>query len=200
MIQFLTSSMKKRFLILILLLTFGALSSCGIYKSVDAREIPPEADKRVQKNIEEGKGIKIGSSLFGDGANTFQFATSNALWRASLEILDFLPLANVDYAGGIIITDWYAESTTAEDSIKITIKFFSNEIRADGLDIIIHKKNCPINSSCLVKKISSNLEDEIKLAILRKATIFQAQDKDKKIKEYRKQNPTQGMDSQKTTR
>ena len=92
MIQFLISSMKKRFLILILLLTFWALSSCGIYKPVDAREIPPEADKRVQKNIEEGKGIKLGSSLFGDGANTFQFATSNPLWRASLEILDFLPL------------------------------------------------------------------------------------------------------------
>ena len=190
--------MKKRFLILILLLTFGALSSCGIYKPVDAREIPPEADKRVQKNIEEGKGIKLGSSLFGDGANTFQFATSNALWRASLEILDFLPLANVDYAGGIIITDWYTESTTAEDSIKITIKFLSNEIRSDGLDILIYKKSCPINSSCLVKKISSNLEEEIKFAILRKATILQKEITKKRVKEYRKKNPPKLMDSQKT--
>ena len=198
MIQFLTNSMKKRFLILVLLLTFLALNSCGIYKPVSARDIPPEVDKRVRKNIEEGRGIKLGTSLFGDGANTFQFATSNALWRASLEILDFLPLANVDYAGGIIITDWYAENTTAEDSIKITIKFFSNEIRADGLNVIIHKKNCPTNSSCLVKKISSSLEDEIKLAILRKATIFQAQDKDKKTKEFRKKRTPKLMDSQKT--
>ena len=190
--------MKKRFLILVLLLTFLALNSCGIYKPVSARDIPPEVDKRVRKNIEEGRGIKLGTSLFGDGANTFQFATSNPLWRASLEILDFLPLANVDYAGGIIITDWYAESTTAEDSIKITIKFFSNEIRADGLNVIIHKKNCPTNSSCLVKKISSSLEDEIKLAILRKATIFQAQDKDKKTKEFRKKRTPKLMDSQKT--
>ena len=198
MIQFLTNSMKKRFLILVLLLTFLALNSCGIYKPVSARDIPPEVDKRVRKNIEEGRGIKLGTSLFGDGANTFQFATSNPLWRASLEILDFLPLANVDYAGGIIITDWYAENTTAEDSIKITIKFFSNEIRADGLNVIIHKKNCPTNSSCLVKKISSSLEDEIKLAILRKATIFQAQDKDKKTKEFRKKRTPKLMDSQKT--
>ncbi len=29
------------------------------------------------------------------------------LWRASLEILDFIPLTTVDYSGGIIITDWY---------------------------------------------------------------------------------------------
>ena len=198
MIQFLTSSMKKKFLILILILTLLALNSCGIYKPVSAREIPPEADKRVAKNIEEGKGISLGKGIFGGGTNTFQFATSNALWRASLEILDFLPLANVDYAGGIIITDWYSESTTAEDSIKITIKFLSNEIRADGLDILIYKKSCPINSSCLVKKISSSLEDEIKLAILKKATILQEEITKKRVKEYRKKNPPKLMDSQKT--
>ena len=198
MIQTLVNYMKKTFLITIFVFIFSGFNSCGIYKPADARKIPPQVDERVRKNIEEGKGISFGTSLFGGGENTFQFATSNPLWRASLEILDFLPLANVDYAGGIIITDWYSENTTAEDSIKITIKFLSNEIRADGLDILIYKKNCPINSSCLVKKISSSLEDEIKLAILKKATIFQKELTEKKVKLYRKKNPPKLMDSQKT--
>jgi hypothetical protein len=68
-------------------------------------------------------------------------ATSNPMWRASLEILDFLPLTTVDYSGGIIITDWYSDNGN-NDSIKITVRFLSNEIRSDNLKIIVHKKNC----------------------------------------------------------
>ena len=190
--------MKKIFLITIFVFTFSVFNSCGIYKPVDARKIPPQVDERVKKNIEEGKGINVSQVFGGSGNNTFQFATSNSLWRASLEILDFLPLANVDYAGGVIITDWYSENTTANDSIKITIRFFSNEIRSDGLDIIIHKKTCQIDKTCIVKKISSSLEEEIKLAILRKATILETENKKKRVKKYRKKNPPKLMDSQKT--
>ena len=118
------------------------LNSCGIYKPVDARKVPPEVDLRVKKNIEEGKGMISGRNLLGGGDTNFQFATSNALWRATLEVLDFLPLANVDYAGGIIITDWYNEGTSSEESIKITIRFLSNEIRADAVSVLIYKKIC----------------------------------------------------------
>ena len=190
--------MKKIFLITILILTLSVFNSCGIYEYSDARKVPPQVDERVKKNIEEGRGINISQVFGGSGSNTFQFATSNSLWRASLEILDFLPLANVDYAGGVIITDWYSENTTANDSIKITIRFFSNEIRADGLDVIIHKKKCQIDKTCLVKKVSSNLEEEIKLAILKKATILETEAKTKRVKEYRKKEPKKLMDSQKT--
>ena len=61
------------------------------------------------------------------------------MWRASLEILDFLPLTTVDYSGGMIITDWYSENSSNE-SIKITVRFLANEVRADSLKIIVHKK------------------------------------------------------------
>ena len=121
----------------------------------------------------------------------FQFSSSNELWRASLDILDFIPLSNVDYSGGIIITDWYNEGTASNESIKITIRFLSNEIRADGLDVVIHKRICQGTSvSCKVTKYSSGLEEEIKLAILKKATILQKRGDDKKKalskKEYEK--------------
>ena len=95
------------------------------------------------------------------------------MWRASLEILDFLPLANVDYSGGIISTDWYNEGTASDESIKITIRFLTNEVRSDGLKIIIHKRKCPTEKNCTVNKITSTLENELQIAILKKAVIFE---------------------------
>ena len=88
------------------------LSSCGMYKKVDQRQMPDGADAKARKNIEEGKGVSLGGlmSKRGGGGTNYEFSTSNPMWRASLEILDFLPLSTVDYSGGMIITDWYSES------------------------------------------------------------------------------------------
>ena len=162
------------------------LNSCGIYKPVDARKVSPNADERVKKNLEEGRGITLMGLGGGDGGKTsYQFATANPLWRATLEILDFLPLSNVDYSGGIITTDWYNERTASDESIKITIRFLTNEIRADGLKIIVHKKKCNVQQKCAIKKISSALENELRLAIFKKAVIFEKE----YIKKNRKKRP-----------
>src|SRR6056300_1017141 len=92
------------------------------------------------------------------------------MWRASIDLLDFTPLSNVDYSGGIIITDWFSDKNTNENEyLKITIKFLSNEIRADGLDVIIHKKVCDVQNKCSTEKIDSSVNNEIKVAILKKA-------------------------------
>ena len=161
------------------------ISSCGIYRPSDARTVPANADERVKKNLEEGKGFSIMGGM-DSGGTTYQFASSNPMWRATLEILDFLPLANVDYSGGIISTDWYNEGTASNESIKITVRFLSNEIRADGLLVIIHRRICNKQLDCKVLKIKSSLEEEIKIAILKKATIFQKYDTEQKVKEYKK--------------
>ena len=153
----------------------GFMSSCGIWDPADARKISPNADERVKQNLEEGKGF----SLMGNrnkGSGEFQFASSNPMWRATVDILDFLPLSNVDYSGGIIITDWYNEGTSPNESIKITVRFLTNEVRADGIKVIIHKKKCGLQQTCAVTKISSALENEIKVAILKKAVLFAKQD------------------------
>ena len=68
-------------------------------------------------------------------------------------------------------------------SIKITIRFLSNEIRADGIDIIIHKKKCNEVNSCKTNKVESNLNSEIKLAILKKAAQIKVSDLKNKGKE-----------------
>ena len=137
---------------------------------------------RVKKNLEEGRGITLMGNK--DGNTSYQFATSNPMWRATLEILDFLPLANVDYSGGIVSTDWYNESGDP-DEYKITVRFLSNDIRTDGIKIIVHKRKCELNKSCKVKKISSALETELQVAILKKAAIFEKNDKKNKKKKKR---------------
>ena len=173
---------KKIILFLIAVFTLSFLWSCGIYSPSDARKVSPNSKERVKKNLEEGKGMSIGKIFGGDGGTSYQFASSNPMWRATLEILDFLPLANVDYSGGIITTDWYNEGTAADESIKITVRFLTNEIRSDGIRIIVHKKRCNIQQKCTVKKISSALEQELQLAILKKAVLFEKEFKKGKKK------------------
>ena len=167
----------------ILFLLLFLLTSCGIYNKSDARVVSPNVDERVKKSLQEGRGFRIGSGI-GKGGTTFEFASSNELWRASLEVLDFLPLSNVDYSGGIIITEWYSEGTSGDEAIKITIRFLSNEIRADGLDVIIHKRACNKFQQCTIAKIKSSLEEEVKLAILKTATLLQKGQLEKNRKEY----------------
>ena len=174
-------------LIIIFLISCFFLSSCGgkLFQS-DARKVSPNVEDRIKKNVEEGRGLRFGK-FGGKGGTNFEFASSNELWRASLEVLDFLPLSNVDYSGGVIITEWYNEGTALNEAIKITIRFLSNEIRADGLDIIIHKRICTNSTvNCKVTKYSSVLEDELKFAILKKATILKKRSTADYKKAYKK--------------
>ena len=174
---FLNYNLRKIFIILTGIAFLGLLNSCSkgkFWDPADARKVNPRVDERVKKNLEEGRGITLGGMLGGgSGTTNYEFASSNPMWRATLEIIDFLPLSNVDYSGGIISTDWYNEGTAADESIKITIRFLSNEVRADGIKVIVHKRKCNSKQKCTVKKISSVLENELRVAIIKKAAIFE---------------------------
>ena len=124
------------------------------------------------------------SGLFGGKKGTnYEFSTSNPLWRATFDVIDFMPLVTVDYSGGMIITDWYTDSNTTNDSLKFTIRFLSNQIRADSLKIIIHKKTCKLQENCIITKITSNrLEDTIRSDIIKKAALLDAESKKKRKK------------------
>ena len=154
------------------------ISSCSIFKKVDATKTPVDARERALKNIKEGRGASIGNLRKGlKGGTQCEFSTSNPMWRASLETLDFLPLSNVDYSGGVIITDWYNDSSSQDESIKITIRFLSNEIQSNSIKIIIHKKECKTNNNCLVTKIKSKIEEELARTILSKAAVIERETK-----------------------
>ena len=171
-----TNFSKKMRILSAFLIVIFLTTSCGIYKPVDARKVPVQGDKRARKAIEEGRGISIGNVM--KRGTTFEFSSSNPMWRASLDILDFIPLTNADYSGGVIITDWYSKS--GEDySIKITLRFLSNEIRADSIAIKIHKKICNLNQVCTVSEIDSKLKNEIRDTIIKKAALIERNQKKK---------------------
>ena len=169
----------KKIVILLIIPLF--LQSCGGFFKPDwSKPAEPDVKKRARQNVIEGKGFSTG--LFKSKENTnFTFASSNPLWRASLEIIDFMSLSSVDYAGGLIITDWYSENNP-DESIKIVTKFLSNEIRADGIEIDIRKKSCNNENKCLVKKIETDLNTDIKEKILKLAAIYQKEQKENKKK------------------
>tara|TARA_Y100001970_G_scaffold257697_1_gene336818 strand:- start:552 stop:1085 length:534 start_codon:yes stop_codon:yes gene_type:complete len=170
----------KHFLIFLTLLI--VLSSCNALKpeKVDTRKVPTNAQERAKQNIKEGRGASIDSLLRRGGNTNFEFSSSNPMWRASLEILDFLPLNTVDYSGGVIVSDWYTGDNSRE-SIKISIRFLSNEIRSDSLKIIVHKKNCSENLNCKTALLNnSKIGQELRSTILRKAVELEKDSKKKK--------------------
>ena len=173
--------------ILLLLQLIISLNSCVplAYKKVDSSKISNDPDERVKKNIEEGKSFKLFDTEKGFGVGkttTYEFASSNELWRATLDIIDFMPLTTANYSGGIIVTDWYSDNQNLNENIKITVRFLTNEIRSDALDLKIFYKNCDSSNKCKIIEKEGNLSKELKKEILKKATIYQQQAKVKKDK------------------
>ena len=173
---------------LFLLSLASIVVSCGPLKPkyTDLRKIPGNPKDKRERNIREGRGFRAMGLLDKKGSGNFEFASSNAMWRATLDLLDFTPLSNVDYSGGIIITDWFSESSD-QDPIKISVRFLSNEIRADGLKVIIYKKICKKideKNNCKTIKDNTTLGNEIKLAILKKAAIIKTSERSKHQKNY----------------
>ena len=161
-----------------------ALTACGGYEKVDQRTRPDGAQAKARKNIEEGRGASIGGITRGIGrGTTYEFSSSNPMWRASLETLDFLPLTTVDYSGGVIITDWYSDNNSSKESIKISLRFLSNDIRSESLKVIVHQKICSANLNCRVVLLSNTkIKEELHTTILRKAALLEKESKNKKKK------------------
>tara|TARA_B100000575_G_C23013112_1_gene583546 strand:- start:240 stop:818 length:579 start_codon:yes stop_codon:yes gene_type:complete len=178
--------MKKasKILIFTLILPF-LLISCkgpdGKFKlpGSDARKFPADPKKRVEQNIKEGRGFRLGNLGGGTSGGKFDFASSNELWRASLDTIDFMPLSTANYSGGIIVTDWYSEKQDSNESIKISIRFLTNEIRSDALDIKAFNRNCLNNLNCKITEIKGNLILELKKKILKTAAIYKKENKSK---------------------
>ena len=162
---------------LFLLSLASTIVSCGPFKPkyTDLRKIPGNPKDKRERNIRDGRRFRVMGMLEKKNSGNFSFASSNEMWRATLDLLDFTPLSNVDYSGGIIITDWFSESSD-QDPIKITVRFLSTEVRADGLKVIIYKKICKKNdkNNCKTIKDNTTLGQEIKLAILKKAAIIKS--------------------------
>ena len=157
------------------------LTSCSMPKLPErqkvSKDVPVNAKERARKNITEGRGISLSKAFKRSGSTNYEFSSSNPMWRASLELIDFMPMTTVDYSGGIIITDWYSDSNNSDESIKITVRFLSNEIRSDSIKIIVHNKKCQISQNCSINEIDSKIKFELQKSILAKAVQYEVESK-----------------------
>lgn len=155
------------FRLIIFLIFLVLVSHCARVDPVTGEKVLEETDtrKKSREYVDKQGGLfgEIGKNKSG---TTFDFATSNILWRATLKSLDFLPLVNADYSGGVIVYDWYSENLNSKEQIKISIRFLSNELRSESIQISSHKKICDENNKCSISKLSENFSNEIKDTIL----------------------------------
>ena len=167
---------------LIVLFLFTLTTGCGMYRKTDARKIPVNVNERVEKNIQEGRGFRVfDKARQKGGSGVFEFASSNPMWRASIDLLDFAPFSNVDYSGGIIITDWYYDNNSSRESIKISLRFLSNDIRSESLKVIVHKKTCANTNNCKIVLLEqTSIKEELHATILKKAAQLERDAKEKK--------------------
>ena len=176
----LTTNMK--FLSIFLILALFSCSSATIDPVTGERKIYElDEKKRIRENVEKGGGI-FGNIGGGSKDTTFSFATSNVLWRATLKSLDFMPLASIDYSGGILVTDWYSESANPQEKIKITVRFLSNELRSDSVVVISHKMTCNSQGLCSTISLNENFNVSVKDTIITTARLIKIEDEKKKIK------------------
>ena len=163
-------------------ITVFFLNSCnGKLPGGDARKFPDDPEKRVQQNLKEGRGFKLMDAMKNEQrGGVFDFASSNELWRASLDVIDFMPLSSVNYSGGIIISDWYSSEQNSNESIKVSIRFLTNEIRSDALDIKVFNRKCVKSLiDCKITSSEGVVVTELKKEILKKATIYKKENKEK---------------------
>jgi hypothetical protein len=168
------------------IIIFLFLLGCAKYDPTTGEKIliEPNPDKKAREFADKGGGIfgdinKVGK---GSGGGSFEFASSNVLWRATLKSLDFLPMLNADYSGGIIIYDWYSQTNNPKEQIKISVQFLNNELRSDSIKITAHKKICETAERCSNSALDQNFANSIKDSIINSARILKIEEAKKEKK------------------
>jgi hypothetical protein len=166
----------------ILLLLVAFLGHCAKTDPVTGEKILIETDARKKsRDFVEKQGGLFGDIGKSSSGTNFEFSTSNVLWRATLKNLDFLPVANADYSGGIIVYDWYSNKED-KHSIKISVRFLSNELKTSSIMVAGHKKICDDLGKCFIEKLNNKFTDEIKESIISSAREIKIEDAKKESK------------------
>ena len=113
-------------------------------------------------NTAESSSSQLGPEETGSlGVNAY-------LWRATLDTLSFLPLASADPDGGVVITDWYANPSKADERLKATVYILDTRLRADGLSAAVFRETL-VGGAWVPASVSPDTNLALETAILAKA-------------------------------
>jgi len=140
-----------------------ALSACSMFRSDDS----PSGQSRADADRERG-GISIFGGGDNDGGAGADIGVNSYLWRASLDTLNFMPLASADPFGGVIITDWYSDPAAPNERFKATVYILDTRLRADALNVSIFRQT-QTNGAWSDATVDPDTEIQIENAILTRA-------------------------------
>lgn len=160
------SKFMKKIIAILSLFLMMSLLSCAQKQitedgKVKTKRVEPNAEARARANADKDPIL-----VFGKDKKANAFENTNIMWKATMKSLDFMPLASVDYAGGIIITDWYYKNNS-DDQIKITIRFLSNEVELNSIEVKSFKKICK-SERCSVSLLDNAFNNDVKNKIFSK--------------------------------
>lgn len=141
-----------------------ALSACSAFRPDNA---PPGQSRADIDREREGVAIFGGGGSGGRGGDA-GIGVNSFLWRASLDTLNFMPLASADPFGGVIITDWYSDAAAPNERFKATVYILDTRLRADALNVSIFRQT-QVNGAWADATVDPDTEIQIENAILTRA-------------------------------
>jgi hypothetical protein len=141
-----------------------ALASCSMFRGDENGS----SQSRADDNAGRGGGVSILGGGGGGRGSDGGIGVNSYLWRASLDTLNFMPLASADPFGGVIITDWYSAPTTPNERFKATVYILDTRLRADALNVSIFRQT-NTNGQWADASVDPDTEIQIENAILQRA-------------------------------
>ena len=154
--------MIKNILLLSILLM---ISSCSNYKSVFSSKVNDETQKPILVLEDNSKDVLLSKNI--NLKNLDNVNVNGYLWRATLNILSFVPLISTDALSGTIITDWYVNKNIQNQRLKITVNINTNELKSESIKIKVEIQNFknniwsqPLTSNSLATQIEDSILNE----------------------------------------
>tara|TARA_B100000900_G_scaffold250785_1_gene213670 strand:- start:1857 stop:2405 length:549 start_codon:yes stop_codon:yes gene_type:complete len=155
--------MIKKLKLIIMIILISSCSTNPSSTNISSKEKTPGLFTKDSK-----KGISLSDILNPDRDSNSSVNINGYLWRATLNVLSFMPLISSDAFGGVIVTDWYVKKNIKDKRMKITAYIKTSELRSNGIEVKVHVQKL-IDNVWSDTVIDNNLASKIENNILSEA-------------------------------
>lgn len=163
--------MKRILAVAILGLSVAALSACdagkAVYPTKDKGASAPRMSDEKRETVFGTEGL-FGDKKKGEGQGT-GIGVNAFLWRASLDTLGFMPIAQADAFGGTILTDWHQLAESPNERFKVNIFILDRALRADGVKVSVFKQMRDATGQWVDVRVEPKMATDMENSILTRA-------------------------------